>query len=409
MVSKILGACACVALSIGLPPSARADVVTDWNATAITVARAAGDPVILRTLAMVHIAIFDAVNSVDYRYREYAVRLPAAGASREAAAAAAAYGILIRRFPSQQTALDAALQASMAAIPDGSAKDAGRTLGDAVAALIHQLRSADGMNPPNNPPYVPGTGPGAYQLTGPPPVNTGAATYLPFAMTSASQFRPNGPPALHTKRYARDLEDVRQLGTSIAALRTPQQDLIANWHIEMGQFQLSRIAREGVIAGSFDLLTSARLFALLNIALADGFIGVFEAKYHFNFWRPVTAIHAADDDGNDETSADSAWTPSLPVPPHPEYPSAHTMISAAGITVLEKFFGKHYAFLATEDVPQIPGVQTRAFDDLQALLEDMKLARIYGGMHFPTAVEEGAKQGKEIGKWVLATVLQPLD
>ena len=153
MVSKILGACACVALSIGLPPSARADVVTDWNATAITVARAAGDPVILRTLAMVHIAIFDAVNSVDYRYREYAVRLPAAGASREAAAAAAAYGILIRRFPSQQTALDAAVQASMAAIPDGSAKDAGRTLGDAVAALIHQLRSADGMNPPNNPPY----------------------------------------------------------------------------------------------------------------------------------------------------------------------------------------------------------------------------------------------------------------
>ena len=403
---KVFLSCTCLSLSLAQP--ARADVITDWNSTAIAVARAAGDPVILRTLAMVHIAMFDAVNSAGPRFHSYAVQLPGGGASPEAAAAAAAHGILIRRFPSQQATLDVALTASLASVADGSAEDTGRLLGDAVAAAIHQLRVGDGMFPPNNPPYVPGTGPGAYQLTSGVPVNTGAAAWKPFAMTSASQFRPNGPPSLHTTTYARDLEEVRQLGTSVAALRTPEQDLIALWQIEMGQFQLWRIAREAVLASSFDLLTSARLFALLSIAMVDGQIGVFEAKYHYNFWRPLTAIRAADTDGNDETAADPLWSPFLPTPPHPEYPSAHLAISTAGVTVLEKFLGQHYAFDAREDVPQIPGVQVRRFPDLQAMIEDMGLARIYGGMHFRTAVEEGARQGKKIGKWVLENILLPL-
>jgi len=406
---KSLAVSLALSVAVAVPSSVRANVVTDWNATAITVARASADPVILRTIAMVHIAMFDAVNSVTPGFHPYAISLPGGGASPEAAAAAAAYGILIRRFPGQKPALDVALASSLSTIPAGTSRDWGMTLGDAVAAAIHELRLHDGMNPPVNPPYVAGSGPGEYQLTGPTVVNTGAATYQPFAMTSASQFRPNGPAALHTRTYARDLEETRLLGTADPSLRAPEQDLIARWHIEMGQFQLCRIAREAVMTRDFDLLTSARMFALFAIAMNDAFVGVFEAKYYYRAWRPVTAIHAADDDGNDDTTADPAWRPFLPVPPHPEYPSAHTMISGAGITVLEKFLGNHYAFNATEDVAEIPGVQVRAFPSLRALLDDMAIARIYGGMHFRTAVVEGARQGRKVGHWVLDSVLTPLE
>ena len=160
-------------------------------------------------------------------------------------------------------------------------------------------------------------------------------------MTSASQFRPNGPPALRTGRYARELQEVRALGTADPLLRTPAQDLIANWHREQGQFQVNRIAREAVVSGTFDLLTSARLFALLNVATMDAVQSVFEAKYFYNFWRPITAIRNADTDGNRATAPDPTWAPFLGVtPPHPEYPSAHAVVHAAGVTVLEAFLGR---------------------------------------------------------------------
>jgi hypothetical protein len=270
------------------------------------------------------------------------------------------------------------------------------------------LRSGDGILAPG-PVYAPGTEPGDYQLTPPnfpAPVNTGAGLWTPFAMTSASQFRPNGPPALHTGRYAKELEEVRALGTADPLLRTPEQDLIANWHREQGQFQLNRIAREAVTGGTFDLLTSARLFALLNVATMDAVQSVFEAKYVYDFWRPITAIRGADTDGNRATAADPTWAPFLGVtPPHPEYPAAHAVVHAAGVTVLEAFLGHHYSFDATSAT--VPGA-VRSFDSLAALLEDAKLGRVYGGIHFRSALDEGARQGKKLGQWVLKTVLEPL-
>lgn len=392
-------------LMIGPPPAA-ADLVTDWNLTTLAVEAPAN---IVRTLAMVHLAMFDAVNAVSPEYQAYAVSGPVAGdVSSEAAAAAAAYGILIRLVPAQQALLDARLAASLAPIPDGPAKTAGLALGDAVADVIFELRSGDGILTPG-PPYTPGTEPGDYQLTPPnfpAPVNTGAGSWTPFAMTSASQFRPNGPPALHTGRYAREVAEVGRVGTADPLLRTPEQDLIANWHREQAQFQLNRIAREAVAAGTFDLLTSARMFALLNVATMDAVLSVFEAKYVYDFWRPITAIREAGDDGNRATDPDPVWEPFLVnTPPHPEYPSAHAVLQAAGATVLEHFLGHHYGFTATSAT--VPGVE-RSFDSLAAFVEDGKLGRVYGGIHFRSAVDEGARQGKKLGKWVLKRLLEPL-
>ena len=386
------------------PTPVAANLVVDWNLTTL----AAQVPTNTRTLAMVHLAMFDAVNAVSPQYQAYAVSGPAPGAvSPEAAAAGAAYGVLIRLFPGQAVFLDTALAASLASIPDGPVKTAGVAFGDAVADAIVVLRSGDGILVPG-PAYTPGTEPGDYQLTPPnfpAPVNTGAGLWTPFAMTSASQFRPNGPPALHTGRYARELEEVHALGTADPLLRTPEQDLIANWHREQGQFQLNRFAREAVDAGAFDLLTSARMFALLNVAMMDAVQSVFEAKYVYNFWRPITAIRNADTDGNRATDPDPTWAPFLGVtPPHPEYPAAHAVVHAAGVTVLEAFLGHHYSFDATSATA--PGV--RSFDSLAALLEDAKLGRIYGGIHFRSALDEGARQGQKLGKWVLKTLLEPL-
>jgi hypothetical protein len=392
--------CAIVALLV-VPSPARADVVTDWQLTTLAVQGPN-----IRTLAMVHIAMFDALNSVTPLYHPYAVSLPGAGgASPEAAAAAAAYGVLIRLLPAQQLALDAALALSLATIPDGPAKAQGLAIGDAVADAIYMLRLDDGILTPG-PPYVPGTAPGDYQLTPPnfmPPINTGAGTQTPFAMTSASQFRPNGPPRLSSYRYARELEEVRLLGTADPTMRTEEQDLIADWHREL--FQPNRIARVAVAEMGFDLLTSARLFALLNIAMADAVISVFEAKYVYDFWRPITAIRAADIDGNHATAADPTWAPYLVItPPHPEYPSAHAVGTGAAVVVLERFLGHHYGFTSTSATA--PG--ERFFEDLASYAEDGKLGRIYGGIHFRTAVEEGGKQGKKVGKWVLETQLRRL-
>lgn len=392
------------AASFGAPP-ARADVVTDWNQTTLQV----GGPLITRTLAMVHVAMFDAVNSVDPQYEPYAFSHECrTRTSPEAAAVGAAYGVLSRRFPEPATLaiLDAARTASLASIPDGPEKDEGLALGDTIAAQVIARRANDNMLLPN-PPYVPGTGPGEYQLTPPAfpaPVNTGAASWVPFTLKRPSQFRPNGPPPLTSRRYADQLEEVALFGAIDSTVRTPEQSQIATWHIEQGQFSLNRIARTEALANELDLLTNARLFALLNLALQDGVQSVFEAKYHYRAWRPVTAIPAADTDGNRWTHAETDWLPFLVTPPHPEYPAAHAVVNGAGIEPLKSVFGRHYGFQATSAT--VPGV-VREFDSFDDFLEDAKVARIYGGIHFREALEEGGRQGGQVGKWVVSHYLRP--
>jgi hypothetical protein len=392
-------------ITLGTVIPARADVVSTWNQQVVTM----GGPQIQRTLAMVHIAMFDAVNAIEPRYTPY-LQLPAPplGTSAEAAAAAAAHGVLVRLFPGQSMLLAAALAASLANVPDGPGRTSGMEYGDAVASVVVHLRQIDDILAPG-PLYVPGSNPGDYQLTTstpPQPVNTNAPNWVPFALDSAAQFRPNGPAALSSLRYARDLDEVQRLGGALSAERTAEQELIGRWHTEQAQFQFNRIARAETANDGRDLLDHARLFALLNIALADATTSVFDAKYAFTFWRPVTAIRSADVDGNDRTAADPTWSPFLPTPPHPEYPAAHAVVQGAGARIMKAYFGPNYAFQTTS--PTVAGV-IRSYADFDAFAAEGASARIFGGMHFRGSLEEGGRQGTKVANWVLGHVLLPLE
>ena len=330
-MSRLVGLALVVGFSVAAP--ARADVITQWNEQVLALGGAS------RTLAMVQVAMFDAINAIQPRYRSY-LNLPAApaGALPEAAAAAAAYGVLVRLLPAQLAALNATLASSLALLPDGAGKTSGIQYGDLVAYLMYQNRLTDNILTPG-PIYVSSGIPGAYQITTPgpaQPVNTNAQNWIPFAMISASQFRPSAPPALTSRRYADDLNETRALGELNSPYRSTIDDETARWHTELAQFQLNRIARAEVATDGQDLLAHARLFALLNLALADAATSVFDAKYAYLFWRPVTAIRNADLDDNARTDVDPGWSPFLTTPPHPEYPAAHGVIQTAGTRVLER-------------------------------------------------------------------------
>jgi hypothetical protein len=235
-------------------------------------------------------------------------------------------------------------------------------------------------------------------------VNTGAPNWVPFALKSVPQFRPNGPNRLTSKQYARDLTETQLRGGSLGG-RTPEEDQIARWHTEQAQFQFNRIARAEVQGDGRSMLEHARLFALLNMATADAVAGVFDAKYHYRSWRPVTAIQNADLDGNPDTHADLTWVPFLATPPHPEYPAAHGAVQGAPARVMTDYFGNRYAFTTTSAFFG-PGV-TRSYASFDEYAEEGSLARILGGMHFRNSTEEGARQGKQIGNWILAHFFRP--
>lgn len=387
-------------VSVAAP--ARADIITQWNDQVLALGGAS------RTLAMVHVAMFDAFNAIQPRYHPY-LQLPAppAGAMPEAAAASAAYGVLVRLMPGQVAQLNSTLAASLATLPDGAAKTSGVQYGDLVASVMYQSRLNDNMLTPG-PIYISTGLPGAYQITspGPPqPVNTNAQNWIPFALASASQFRPPAPPALTSRRYADDLNETRTFGELGSSYRSAVDDETARWHTELAQFQLNRIARAETAVDSRDLLAHARLFALLNLALSDAQTSVFDAKYTYLFWRPVTAIRNADLDDNARTDVDPGWSPFLTTPQHPEYPAAHGVIQTAGTRVLEMYFGQHYGFDTTS--PTVPGV-TRHYEDFDAFSEEGGVARILGGMHFRNSVEVGHREGKSVANWILDHYLTPL-
>jgi hypothetical protein len=272
---------------------------------------------------------------------------------------------------------------------------------------MYQSRLGDNMVVPG-PVYVSGTTPGVYQITTPgpaQPINTNAPNWIPFALTAASQFRPEGPPSLSSKRYARDLFEVQALGEFTSSYRSAVDDETARWHTELAPFQLNRIARAETATDGRGLLAHARLFALLNIALSDAATSVFDAKYAYVFWRPVTAIRNADLDDNSDTAVDPGWSPFLTPPPHPEYPAAHGVIQTAGARVLEQYFGQHYAFDTTS--PTVPGV-TRHYASFDAFAEEGGFARILGGMHFRNSIEVGRRQGKKVANYILEHYLWPL-
>jgi hypothetical protein len=400
-------AAALAAVLVSAPVATRADVVTDWNATTLQAAASLNPQRQHRVAAMVHAAVHDAVNSISPRYRAYAVHVPAsAQASLEAAAVQAAYGVLIRLLPAQAALLDAARASSLAAIPNGPTKEEGLAVGDAVAAQIVALRSTDGSGVDGT--YTFGSGPGEYQATPPTFGNPAVPAWrfvTPFVLQRGDQFRTEGPPSLGSDEWAADFDETKRLGSVDSTERTAEQTEIALCGAEPALPTWNRVARAVSAQKHTGLAENARLFALLNLAMADATIACWDSKYTYRFWRPVTAIRAADTDGNDATEPDPDWTPLRPTPLHPEYPSAHSCVSNAAAKVLTGFFGSHTSF--TNATSTCPAGVVRSYDSFRDLADEIGDSRIYIGFHFRSAIDDGAHLGRQVGHWAFHRFLQP--
>jgi PAP2 superfamily/RTX calcium-binding nonapeptide repeat (4 copies) len=388
------------------------NAVTDCNAAILDAVRTAGTapPLASRNMAMVHAAVYDSVNSITKKYSPYRVEIdPPAGTSAEAATAAAAHRVLVSLYPAQAVKFDAAYASSLAKIPDGKSKDDGIALGQQVADQIIAWRSTDGAN--TSVPYTPKTDLGSWVPTPPafaPSLLPQWPGVTPFAMTSGSQFRPSGPPALDSAKYAEEVNYVKEIGKTDSLTRTPDQTAIANfWANGGGTFtppgHWNQIAEETASLTGQSLEDSARLFALLNIAQADAAIVSWDAKYQYNFWRPVTAIRQADTDNNPNTTADSQWTPLLVTPPFPEYTSGHSTFSGAADAVMSSVFGSDFGF---GDKGDKSVNSLRTFDNFAQAADESGMSRIYGGIHFMSANIDGLSSGRNVGNYVVQNFLK---
>ena len=401
------------ALPLGWSHSARADVITDWSAIAQTaIVTNAGRPPsgTIIDVAYVFAAVYDAVNAIDGRYTAFAVSVSASPtASQDAAAAAAAHHVLKTFFPTQQVFLDGALASSMAAIPPGPARDQGNAVGVQVATAFLALRANDGRNAVV--PYGFGSGPGVYQLTpgapAPPasPATPWVAQMRPFALQSPSQFRAEGPPHLTSAQWAVDLNEVKAMGVLNGSSRTPEQTEIGRFYAEHPGAQLIRSLREFAAAQSMSVADRARLLAILHISAADALIAVFDSKYFYNYWRPVTAIRAADTDGNGATEPDAGWLPLAPTPNHPEYPAAHGGVSTAYAEALRHFFGTKKVTITLSST--VTGT-THTFHSTDEIIKEIIAARVYGGMHYRTSGVHGSVIGRKVAHWIDKNYFQPV-
>jgi hypothetical protein len=393
-------------LVFGMRGSTTADIIIDWNERAVTAGYTARvtPGVSARNIAMVHIAIFEALNSIESRYTPYRKQLMAApGASRDAAAAAAAHHILVREYPDQAKEFDKALEAALAAVADGQNKAEGVRLGEEAARSIRLERSTDSSDAPNT--YRPHTTAGKYVPTEFPVMSTWGGV-RPFALKTGNQFRPPAPYPLNSKRWANDYIEVKKMGAKIGSVRTAEQTEIARFWELVGPATYNPIARQLSAAKGLDMIENARLFALFSIAAADAAIAIFEAKYKYNFWRPVTAIRNGDLDGNNATERDPSWEPFIRTPMHPEYPCAHCTFQSTAASVLEAFFASDSASFKLTSTTA-PGV-TRSFSKLSDYVAEVVNARVYDGVHYRTSGEAGAAMGRKIGQYTVQNFLKPI-
>jgi membrane-associated phospholipid phosphatase len=395
--------------------SQQVNAVIEWNRTLLAIVRTPGaqSPTIhsTRNFAIVHAAIYDAIINVDPQFKPYLVSLSdvPSHASAVAAADAAAHDVLVSLYPAFRPSLDVELKEDLLRLPANDKTSDGAAIGQAVAAQLLVLRAADGANI-TAPPYVPGTQPGNYQLT---PPNFAPADFTqwpqvtPFALTRASQFHPGFPPTLTSAVYSRAFNEVKAIGLINSTSRTPEQTQIGMfWNGNIQDFW-NEIAQTAALEHHLNLENSARLFALLNVSLADTTIALFEAKYSYNVWRPVTAIQLAASDGNPETDPDPTWLPlGTKTAPDPSYPGAHSAISKAGATVLRFYFGDSLTFDVTSE--SLAGL-SRHFTSFSAAAEEAGLSRIYAGQHFRTDHSAGRNLGKRVAEFVDRSICSPLD
>jgi hypothetical protein len=387
--------------------TARADTITDWNQTAIAVMKTAnvtGNPW-TRHMAMVHVAMSDAVNSVQGKYARYVAKGELArDASAEAAASSAARQVLLQAYPNQKAAIDEAYAKSIAGVPDGPAKTAGLALGEQIAALVLADRAADGTSAPDT--YRPITTPGVWVPTAP-PIFAQYAQAKPWVLRSADQFRPGPPPQLTSAVYARDYNETKNLGGAKSAARTAEQsDAVKFWTQQNISPAWQEAARTISAAKGLGLAENARLFALLNMGMANTFINDWDAKFTYNFWRPVTAIRNGDQDGNDATERDAGWTPLNATPMHPEYPSQAAIVAGSSAAILELVVPGAASMPFTVTDLADPKL-TRKFTSIAGLSDEQCNVRVWGGIHFRNSLEVGVDMGRKMSAYLVENSLKP--
>ncbi|MDM0110003.1 vanadium-dependent haloperoxidase [Variovorax sp. J22R24] len=396
---------AAVVLLAGL--TARADVVTDWNIKAgtIVVEAKVGPPAANRTLAIVQTAVYEAANAIAGRYPTSDQQLEtASGASIEAAIAAANRATLTKLVPSQQASIDSAYHAALATIADGPAKSQGIAVGEQAAAAVLASRADDGAAVAEA--YRPRATAGVYVPTVVPAASQWPQR-KPWLMTSAGQFRPGPPPKLTSDLWARDYAEIKAMGGKTSTQRTTEQTEIARfWEDTMPPIYHGVVRSVALMPGR-DLTQNARLFAAVTQGTDDALIAVFEAKYYYGFWRPVTAIRNGDIDGNDATERDSSWTPFIDTPMHPEYPCAHCIVASTVGTVLKAEIGSGPVPPLTTTSATAKGV-ARSWATIDDFMQEVATARIYDGVHYRNSTEVGTAMGKQVGELAAAKYLRPL-
>lgn len=399
MKPSILGVCRVMRLALTtlfscvlLPLPAFADIVSDWNEKAFATmaeARVGGGSQQARTAAILHKAMFDAIQT--------AAKSGASGASPEAAAHSAARRVLTDLYPGQKVGIEATYETMQAKLPGSAAKTAGIEIGEKAASSFLTECKADGFDTPET--YRPSTSPGGYVPTSS-VVMSHAAGVKPFALQSVSQFRPGPPPKLDSAVYARDYNEVKELGGAKSSKRTAWQTETARFWEITGASAWNQAARGLLANRQLSLSDSARLFMTLNFATSDALLAVFDAKYHYGFWRPITAIRNGDRDGNDATERDAGWQAAINAPLHPEYPCAHCVVDGAAGVVLKSVFGAGPVPEFTLNYAAMPGV-TRKYSTITQLEDEVSMARIWGGVHFRNSNEVGHLLGKRVGEYVL--------
>jgi hypothetical protein len=381
---------------LSISSALHADVITDWNITArdIVVDSKLVTPPANRAVAIVHTSIYEAVNSITQEYPPSDLELNATeDASVDAAVASAAYTSLMALIPQQKPAIEKAYTAALKRVANGNAKQAGITVGKKAAQAILAERANDGANSIEK--YRPYTQPGHYVPTVIPAVPQWP-NRKPWLLSSASQFRPGPPPALDSKQWARDFNEVKELGAIDSAKRSKEQTEIAKfWEATLPPIYHGVVHSIATQAGR-STTRNARLFALVTQASDDALIAVFDGKYYYGFWRPITAIRNADADDNSETVRDPNWKPYIPTPMHPEYPCAHCVVAATVGVILEAEMGGEPMPLLTTISATANGV-SRSWESVDKFVQEVSSARIYDGVHYRTSAEVGTAMGIKIG------------
>ena len=388
------------------------EVVVDWSRIVFEAAMTDDGYVSFkgpRHQAMMHIAMHDALNAIDPRFDQYAYFGRSKGANPIAAAAKAAHDVLVAVYPAQRATLDAELATWLARVPNGRGKTKALTLGAKSAAAIVALRHNDGTDVDlTSPDYTPGTRPGDYQFV--PPYDFAFAEGFryakPFGLKSAKQFRVPAPPPLTSRRYATDYNEVKSVGAIDSTTRTTDQSNYANWWYESSEIGWARVARVTTTSEELELWRAARMFALVSMTFYDGYLAGWDSKYHWDTWRPYTAIRAGDTDGNRRTVKDATWKSYLETPAVQDYPSTHSVLGAGAAEVLKRSFKTDRVPFSMDSLTALPANPVRSFNTFTQAADENADSRVRAGIHFRFATEQGKALGRDVGKYIAMHQLQ---